>query len=283
MLKTITLTSQGENVAANLIMPDGSHLPAIILCHGAGEFKENYLALGNFLAEKGIASLALDMYGHGASSGERHVIDIARWVGDIHSACDFLETLPQIDPLRIAAFGLSSGGTAVLEAALVEPRLKALVALDATVRNSFPLQFTLAFKALETWGWVHKLFTGREWRIPMSQWLGAGEVASDPLVNARLLGDTRVQEAGKSYPLPGGAPSFFVHTIRRVSQIDIPVRIIWGAEDKVDSPETAWRLFQALTCKKDLHIIASNGHMGHLDRNRETVYALVADWVLTQM
>ena len=56
--------------------------------------------------------------------------------------------------------------------------------------------------------------------------------------------------------------------------------VLWGEEDKVDPPETARRLFEALTCQKQLHIIPGNGHVGHLDRNRDKVFALTADWVL---
>ena len=164
----------------------------------------------------------------------------------------------------------------------MEPRLKALVVLDGTVRNSFPLRFTLAFKALEMRGWLYKMFTGQEWRFPMNTWFGATEVAADPEINARLLSDARIQEAGNAFPMPGGATSFFVDTIRRVPKITIPVRILWGAEDRVDPPETGWKLFEALTCKKDLHVISGNGHMGHLDQNRGFVFELTADWILTQ-
>ena len=42
-------------------------------------------------------------------------------------------------------------------------------------------------------------------------------------------------------------------------------------------------LHRALTCKKELHIIAGNGHAGHLDQHRGTVYRLTAEWALENM
>ena len=56
--------------------------------------------------------------------------------------------------------------------------------------------------------------------------------------------------------------------------------VLWGEDDKLDPPETARLLYEALSCKKQLHIIAGNGHVGHLDRNKDQVFALTADWVL---
>jgi len=39
-------------------------------------------------------------------------------------------------------------------------------------------------------------------------------------------------------------------------------------------------LFGALSCEKQLNIIAGNGHVGHMDRNKEKVFALTAEWAL---
>src|SRR2546425_3697961 len=122
--------------------------PVLIICHGAGEFKENYFELCELLASRGVATLAIDMHGHGQSAGERYYVNMRQWVADIQAAIDFLLTHAKIDGSRIGAFGLSSGGTAILEAAMIDPRLKALVALDATVRNSMPLFLTLFLQLL---------------------------------------------------------------------------------------------------------------------------------------
>src|SRR6185295_8123382 len=110
----VCLRSLGIDLAGTLFLP-ATELPApvLIICHGAGEFKENYFELAETLAARGVATLAIDMHGHGQSAGERFYVNIQQWVADIQSAIEFLLLHPRIDGSRIAAFGLSSGGTAI--------------------------------------------------------------------------------------------------------------------------------------------------------------------------
>ena len=193
-----------------------------------------------------------------------------------------LATHPKIDGKRIGAFGLSSGGTAILEAAVVDPRLKALVALDATVRNSLPLPMTLFLKLLILIGGIKKRLTNRQWRLPLAK-MGGLHLASDPEINRRIMTDPKGLAAFMAFPFPGGAEAFFVDTILRVSRITAPTLVLWGEDDKLDPPQTGCLLYAALTCKKALHIIPGNGHVGHLDRHKAKVFALTADWVLQNL
>src|SRR5207253_36399 len=114
--ESVRIGSMCELIAGTLFLPtDGGGVPALVVCHGAGEFKENYFELCEFLAARGIASLALDMHGHGESGGRRFHVKIDEWVADVRAAVEFLSGNSAIDPGAIGAFGLSSGGTAILE------------------------------------------------------------------------------------------------------------------------------------------------------------------------
>lgn len=282
--ETIELRSLGDALAGVLFLPAcASPAPALIICHGAGEFKENYFELCECLAAKGVAALAIDMHGHGQSEGDRFYVDISKWVEDIRAAVEFLARHPQVDGGRLGAFGLSSGGTAILEASLVEPRLKALVALDATVRNSLPPLYTVFMKCLIGIGRLKRWVTRQDWRVPLIKLMSDVQLASDPEVERRLRSDPRALEAYLAFPLPGAAQSFFVNTLQRVSRITIPTLVLWGEDDKLDPPDTARMLYSALLCKKALHIIPGNGHVGHLDRHKEKVFALTTDWALENL
>ena len=282
--ETVTLSSLGDRLAGVLFLPEiHEAAPALILCHGAGEFKENYFELCGLLAERGVATLALDMHGHGESAGARFHVDMREWVADIRAALDYLCAHPQVDENRIGAFGLSSGGTAILETAVVDCRLKALVALDATVRNSLPLPLTCFLKLLILVGRIKKLFTKRDLLLPLAKMSGGMHLASDPDIDKQIQTNPRALEAFMAFPLPGAAQSFFVDTIKRVSKITIPTLVVWGEDDKVDPPETARLLFETLTCKKELHIIPGNGHVGHLDRHKDKVFALTSNWALENL
>ena len=282
--ESVHLKSLGDELAGTLFYPDSKRpAPVLIICHGAGEFKENYYELCELLASRGVATLAIDMHGHGQSAGERYYVSMRQWVADVQAAIDFLMAHPKIDGKRIGAFGLSSGGTAILEAAVVDPRLKALVALDATVRNSLPLPMTLFLKLLVGLGRIKMFVTKRDLRLPLAKMSGGLHLASDPELDKRIQTDPKALAAFNDLPFPGAAQAFFVNTLKRVSKIAIPTLVLWGEDDKVDPPETGRMLFAALTCKKELHIIAGNGHVGHLDRNRDKVFSLTANWALENL
>ena len=278
--KTVRFRSLGSELVGELFLPQtAGPAPALIICHGAGEFKENYFELCDFLTARGVVALAIDHHGHGASEGERYHIKMKEWSADVSAAIDFLQTQPGVDTKRIGAFGLSSGGTAILEAALVDPRLHYLVVLDGTVRNSLPLGMTVFLKALVYLGHVKKFITRSDLRLPLAK-MGKFNFASDPEIGKKLEADPRLIAAFMSFPFPGGAEAFFVDTLTRVSGIKAATLIIWGEDDTLDSPESGKLLLAALTCEKALHIIPGNGHVGHLDRNRDKVFALTAEWAL---
>src|SRR5438046_4821414 len=181
--ESVVLKSLGEELAGTLFLPAAPQpAPGLIVTHGAGDFKEHYFELCEFLTEKGIAALAIDMHGHGKSGGTRFHVNISEWQADVRAAVEFLANHANVDKNKIAAFGISSGGTAILEAALTEPRIKALVALDATVRNSLPLPMSCFLQFLVFLGKTKKLLTRSDWRLPLAK-MGPMHLASDPEVN----------------------------------------------------------------------------------------------------
>lgn len=277
----VSFQSLGDRLSASLFQPETVRAcPALIVCHGALEFKEDFFEFCEFLAGKGIAAMAVDMHGHGQSQGERYHVEMRQWVADIRAAADFLQGRPGVDGERLGALGLSSGGTAILEAALLEPRLKALVTLDATVRNSLGLLETIVFEALILAGTIKKWFTKTDLRFSALKLVARTRIASDPEVDQKVRTDPRYLEALSSFPLPGAAECFFVDTLKRVGGITAPTLVLWGEEDQLDSPGSARLLFAHLTCRKELHILPGNGHLGHLDRNKQQVFALAAAWAL---
>jgi alpha-beta hydrolase superfamily lysophospholipase len=279
--ESVSIQSLGDELVGTLFIPETEGpSPALILCHGAGDFRENYFEMSERLAERGIVSLALDMHGHGASGGERFHVDMRQWAADVRAAVDYLQTRPEVNGDQIGGFGLSSGGTAILEAALVDKRLRALIPLDATVRNSLPLPMSWFIKSLLLLGKIKLFVTKKTLRLPLAKMCPAPILASDRAVNREILDYPRSWEGFNSFPLPGGEHAFFVDTIERVSRITAPTLVLWGEDDKVDPPETARQLYAALTCKRELHIIPGNGHVGHRDRHKERVFALTADWIL---
>lgn len=282
--ESLSFTSLGEKIASVLFLPDAhGDCPALIMCHGAMDFKENLFEFCEFLAGKGIAALAMDMHGFGESGGDRYHVVIEDWVADIRAALAALQAHRRIDAKRIGAFGFSSGGTAVLECSLVEPGIQALITLDATVRPVSNIPDRIGIEVLSALGWIKRLFTGTGLQVSLVGSCAKMEVASDPEINAAWGRNPRVIEMWSAFPFPGTKESTVVDTIRRVHDIKVPTLVLHGAEDKIDKPESARLLYGTLTCTKGLHIIEGNGHLGHMDRNKRTVMELTAGWALKHL
>ena len=261
----------------------GAPAPVLIVAHGAGESGENYLELATSLATGGMASLLLDMHGHGKSGGAPNHVRMGEWTADLAASIDFLETRSDVDSSRIAGFGLSSGGTAVLESATHDSRWKALVMLDATVMNTLPKFVTALVRLLSAVGWAKRKMVGSDLRISILSLLNQVSLASDPEINERLRSDPGKLKSFANFPLPGAAEAFLVDTIKRVHLISVPTLVIWGEDDELDPVSTAEALHARLTCEKELCVIPGNGHAGHLDRNRAQVFQKTLDWCLKHL
>lgn len=280
----LEITSLGHKVASVLFLPKAPvpH-PALIMCHAAMDFKENYYEFCEYLASKGIAALAVDMHGFGESEGDRFHVTMEEWVADIRAALSVLQEHPLIKKSKIGAFGVSSGGTAVLECSLVEPGLKALITLDATIRTILSFPESIGIRFLTLLGKAKFFFTGSSLHISLVRSCKKIEVARDSEVNSSWGNNPRVLGMWSAFPFPGSEESLIVDTIRRVHLITVPTLVLHGAEDRIDPPETARLLYGTLTCPKSLHIIEGNGHMGHLDRNKHMVMELTARWALKHL
>ncbi len=284
--KKITIPCHSETIAGVLFKADNNQKPpspCIIICHGAFEYKENFFALADSLCKSGINSIAIDMPGHGESTGDRFHINIGLWCQSISATIDCLALQPDIDENRIGAFGFSSGGTAVFEAALAEPRLKALITLDATVRNYLNLWDTVTFKILTAIGRIKYKLTGRGLRLKLVHALKSALVAYDPTINQSIISDQRMIDAYSAFPLPGAAPCAFVDTIKRIHQISIPTLVMHGENDHIDPPKTAEMIFETLTCEKSLEFLPQSGHCGHLDTHKNKMMQLTKEWALKHL
>ena len=126
--------SPGYWLTGNLYRPVGrsGRVPAI--AHAIGHFKkEGWLtrtqremqARAGHLAQMGAVVFAYDMVGWGETRQVPHSSDraLALQLWNSIRVIDFLESLPDVDPKRIAMIGASSGGTQTILTAAVDPRI----------------------------------------------------------------------------------------------------------------------------------------------------------------
>ncbi len=124
------------DMAAFILLPDGfdaaKRYPTMVSVHPFGSCKEqtSSAVYGKALAELGYVVIAFDASFQGKSGGmPRYVEDPTQRVEDISRVIDYAVTLPYVDETRIGGLGICGGGGYILNSALTEKRLKAVVGI----------------------------------------------------------------------------------------------------------------------------------------------------------
>jgi alpha-beta hydrolase superfamily lysophospholipase len=109
----------------------GARAPVVILSDGLDGTKEELFYIARALSQRGVACLAYDGPGQGATLRLRGLV--ARHDSEVAAAavCDYLQTRSDIDATRIGMLGVSLGGYYVPRAVAFEKRIKACVAWSA--------------------------------------------------------------------------------------------------------------------------------------------------------
>jgi dienelactone hydrolase len=126
--------------------------PAVVLVHMLGRSKDEWSVVAERLADTGIASIAIDLRGHGRSGGDGAALPAM--VGDVRAALDWLATQPDVRPNGLGVVGASLGAT-----------LAAIAAADASaVRAIAMISPSLDYRGLRLdVGVIRKLGSRRVW------------------------------------------------------------------------------------------------------------------------
>ena len=136
-MKSVTFPNGSIKMAGNLHLPKDfskdRRYTAIVCVHPAGGVKEQTAGLyAAKLADEGMVALAYDASYQGESSGEpRQEEDPYARVEDVRAAVDYLTTLPFVDQQRICVLRICSGGGYAINAAMTDPRIKAVGTVSA--------------------------------------------------------------------------------------------------------------------------------------------------------
>lgn len=116
----ITFRSGDVTLSGTLVLPEGvGPHPVALQVHGRGcQGRGGYLRRAVVLARYGIAGLAFDKRGVGASKGSCESATIEDETADVLAAIDFLASRAEIDRTQIGVISNSAGGWVVPRAAL---------------------------------------------------------------------------------------------------------------------------------------------------------------------
>ena len=127
------ITDDGIKLNATLDMPAGNpdKCPIAIVIHGfTGNSEEPHIAaVSRTFNELGLATLRVDMYGHGKSDGKFRDHTLFKWMGNAMTVIDYAAKLDFVTDIYLC--GHSQGGlTVMLTAALERDRIKGIIPMS---------------------------------------------------------------------------------------------------------------------------------------------------------
>ncbi len=135
-MSAVEFTSGGERLAGVHLSGEGEAFldaegrrPCVVLAHGfAGTIDSGLLPYAERFAAAGLDALVFDYRHFGASGGEpRQIVSVPAQLEDYAAAIAFARGLAGVDPSRIALWGTSFSGGHVVEAAVADGRVAAVV------------------------------------------------------------------------------------------------------------------------------------------------------------
>jgi len=248
--------------------------PAIVVSHPGGGVKEQ--TAGTYarkLAEHGFVTIAYDASYQGESTGEPRQLENPHIrTEDVSAVVDYLTTLPYVDRDRIAGMGVCAGAGYTVNAAINDPRIKAVGTVSmVNIGQMFRNGFTGEIKSADA---APALLGGANARTAEAN---GGDINKMPLAPMRRedAPNADLEEAWEYYHTPRAqystAPGWA--TARSLSQI-IPYDAFTNAEAFLtqpllmvagDSAGSKWMsedlLERAASKDKQLYIVQGSNHM----------------------
>jgi uncharacterized protein len=107
----VSFRNRDVSLAGTLLIPNkpGPH-PVVVMLHGSGPQNRSFGFITNFIARHGIAALAYDKRGVGASTGDWRKSSFDDLAGDALAGVQFLHGHKEINSKQIGLVGASQGG-----------------------------------------------------------------------------------------------------------------------------------------------------------------------------
>lgn len=137
-MKEFYIPCDGMKVHAKLDFPEGKSegekLPLLLVLHGfTGHMEERHIiAAAEAAREEGLATLRVELYGHGKSDGNFAEHTILHWMTQAIRVIDYAQKLDWVSEVFLA--GHSQGGlTAVLAAGIMHDKIRGLIPMSPAI------------------------------------------------------------------------------------------------------------------------------------------------------
>ena len=243
----------------------------LLVVHGLAEHSGRYMNLVNHFVPRGYAVYALDHRGHGKSEGWRcYVEQFEHYVRDLEA---FVSIVKEIQPgHQVYMFGHSMGST--ISAAYVllnQAEIDGLIVTGATLKpgNSVtPLQILMA-----------RVISAVLPRMGIAT-LDAVSISQDRDVVQAYINDPLVYRGKVSARLGSELLKVMKQIRQRLSQIQLPVLILHGNEDRLSDPQSSQLMYDNVSSiDKTLLFYKGYHHEIHNEPGRNRVLADIENWL----
>jgi alpha-beta hydrolase superfamily lysophospholipase len=264
LIRPVRIPYEGESLCGYFCKPDATDIqrPLLIVHTGYdGTAEELYFTTAVAALKRGFDVLVFDGPGQGEAIHEQKLVFRPDWEKVVTPVVDFALTLPEVDPHRIALFGLSFGGYLAPRAAAYEHRIAALIAdspiydWHATLMSAMPKSFE---QGLDDPAICQKI---------------------DASIYAYMKSNIYLRWAINEslYKFGAKTPSEYLRLTRAYSNRDIAGRIACPTlfvESEADTmvPEDGKAFFDALTCPKGSIVFTSEwGAQAHCQEGNKSI------------
>jgi dienelactone hydrolase len=134
--RVIIRTDDGVSLAGTWYEPNARSAPAVILVHMLHKSRRDWDSVAARLASEGIGALAIDLRGHGESTGtlqEGETPDYSSLVRDLTAARRYLTSRPDVLQSRVGIAGASIGANLAVLAASADGSIASLALLSPSL------------------------------------------------------------------------------------------------------------------------------------------------------
>ena len=225
----------GRTVFAQCWNPEVAPDHVIVLIHGLGEHSGRYESWANRFVSQGVAVYALDLHGHGRTTGARGHVESFEFIYD---DIQHLVSLAKKDhpTVNLHLYGHSMGGAIALGFASLRPHGVGVPALTSIITTGTAIR-----PGFEPPAWKLKLAAVLNKVVP---WLALGNELDPKWISS----DPRVVEAYLTDPLVHDRISvrWYNEWIKMVASLELsknqiksPLFMLHGAADRATSPKAA--------------------------------------------
>lgn len=265
-----SLTSRDGTRLAYRAWPLGGAPITFAVVHGHGEHSGRYERFARGMAAHGMATYAVDLRGHGESSGQRgHLDSWSQWVED---AAAFVGLVEKEARGEVVPLGHSFGGVVMLTTVRSGQlqRARRFIVSNPALRLKKPVSWLLdgTTKALSTIAPRLTLSNGVDARTVSRIPEIVQAYRTDPLVHNKITPRLYVEwrRAAKE-------------NLAKAGEIRLPFLILTGTDDPLIDPDSSRELHRNAPEMSELRELEGRYHEPFNDLGSEEVFEVIAKWL----